>query len=428
MRSVACAVVRTLLLLLPALFVTGCGDGAVTEPQSLAPTANFRALDLRAGTRFIPARHFEAPAVSRIELPQERYFDSIWGATGRDDDGRIYVGVSSHGGDLRTARLYQYDPSTGVLRQQSDVLSELRRSGLFRVGQGQNKLHSKFVPADDGYLYFSSFDEQGEDASTNPRWGGHLWRKRPHDTSWEHLLATPEALIAVNGTGRYVYALGYWDHVLYVYDTATGRHRSVMAGSVPGHVSRNFLVDFREHAYVPEVTRTASGGIAARLNEYDPDLKLISSTALPAYGSDKMSANEGIVAHALLSDERIAFIAGKGELYVLSLSTEGTTRLEHRGKFHPEGGNGTKSLFSFNGNSLLAGVSRKPKSRGKWEWVIYELESDVSATAPLHLGISGSKLIYGSFTRDNDGNFYVAGRLVGSGSRSSEPLLLRLEH
>ena len=63
----------------------------------------------------------------------------------------------------------------------------------------QVKLHSRIVEAADGLLYFSTFDEAGEDqhSMSLPRWGGHLWRMQPADGQWEHLLSTKEALIAV---------------------------------------------------------------------------------------------------------------------------------------------------------------------------------------------------------------------------------------
>jgi hypothetical protein len=66
-------------------------------------------------------------------------------------------------------------------------------------------------------------DESGEnsDGSRLPDSGGHLWRIGPSGR-WEHLAVAREALIAVAGGGRFVYALGYFNHVVYQYDTQTG--------------------------------------------------------------------------------------------------------------------------------------------------------------------------------------------------------------
>ena len=75
--------------------------------------------------------------------------------------------------------------------------------------------------------------------------------------------ATPEALIAVATGGPYVYSLGYFNHVLYQFDTRTKRIRSVAVGAAGGHVSRNFFVDDRGHAFVSRVTRSGSGELGA---------------------------------------------------------------------------------------------------------------------------------------------------------------------
>ena len=73
---------------------------------------------------------------------------------------------------------------------QGDVLSQLKRLNIYRPGMGQGKLHSKFYQAEDGYLYFSRFDEKGEASEINPTWGGHLWRKLPHSVEWEQADST----------------------------------------------------------------------------------------------------------------------------------------------------------------------------------------------------------------------------------------------
>ena len=74
---------------------------------------------------------------------------------------------------------------------------------------------------------------------------------------WEHLLATPEALIAVAVGDRQVYALGYFGHVLFQFDTATRDVKRIPVGSLGGHVSRNFIADYRDHSYVPRLRADA---------------------------------------------------------------------------------------------------------------------------------------------------------------------------
>jgi hypothetical protein len=151
----------------------------------------------RLGTLFFAVnnKYFKAPIVNEIsfQIPDAAAF---WGATGRDSEGNIYFGVSTYANEDRTAYLFQYNPITEKSVLQRDVLSQLKRLNIYRSGMGQSKLHSKFYQAEDGYLYFSNFDEKGETSEINPTWGGHLWRKLPHSVEWEHILASvhPETL------------------------------------------------------------------------------------------------------------------------------------------------------------------------------------------------------------------------------------------
>ena len=69
----------------------------------------------------------------------------------------------------------------------------------------------------------------------------HFWRYKPSADHWQHLFAAPEGLIAVSGVGRFVYALGYWGHILYQYDTHTRESRQIRVGSEGGHISRNLI-------------------------------------------------------------------------------------------------------------------------------------------------------------------------------------------
>lgn len=410
---------RFVTVLVVSFLTVACGNDASTQ------VVGARTVQDRLGTRFLPATSFDAPRVSQISVPVTANTDAIWGATGRDDAGRVYFGASTHGGNTRTAYLYQYHPDTGALYSQGNVLTELHRAGFDQDGQGQNKLHSKIYQANDGYLYFASFDEDGETDDITPLWGGHLWRKKPDDVHWEHLLATKEALIAVNTAGRFIYALGYWGHVLYRYDTADGSTRRVEVGSVAGHISRNLIVDLRGHVYVPSVTRDTDGQLSASLGEYDSDFNLVYSHRMDAYLKKKMSANEGIVSYATLKDGRIVFLVGDGDLYLLTSNEQGESALFYRGKIHPKGDSAIKSLFALDGGSLIVGIGRELKRGSPWEWVIHEVDTGVSASKPLQLDVDGRATLYGSVTRDNSGAFYAAGFLRVSNRKQSLPLLLR---
>ncbi len=164
------------------------------------------------------------PTVRVIAIPDFWGSFAIWGATGNDAQGHVWIGVTSN--DDRgsgSAHLFEFDPVADVLTDRGNVVAELERLKLRRPGETQMKIHSRIVQAADGRLYFTSMDESGEkeDGSRLPTWGGHLWRLEPPHT-WHHLAAVPQALIAAAVGGPYVYTLGYFNHVLFQFDTRIG--------------------------------------------------------------------------------------------------------------------------------------------------------------------------------------------------------------
>lgn len=191
------------------------------------------------------------PPVARvIPLPDFQGACAIWGAMGHDRRGHIWMGVTSNDDKTPSARLFEFDPASGTVVDRGNVLGELERLGLKRPGEKQMKIHSRIAQMPDDNLYFASMDESGEnaDGSRLPDWGGHLWRVGPSGR-WEHLAAAREALIAVAGGGPFVYALGYFNHVVYQYDTRTGAVKAKTVGAAGGHVSRNFFADERGHVF-----------------------------------------------------------------------------------------------------------------------------------------------------------------------------------
>jgi hypothetical protein len=302
-------------------------------------------------------------------------------------------------------------------------MSSLRAAGLSKPGEGQIKIHSKIVPADDGHLYFTSTDEEGEvdDGSAPPRWGSHLWRMRPPDGAWQHLLAVPEGLTCAGGYGGQVYALGLWDHVLYGFDIATRQVRRAVVGSVGGHMSRNLLVDRRGHTFVPRVRRAgANAPLQTELVEFDPALRQVAATPLPHYSDGQSPAQaHGIIGLVHLADGGMAFVTGVGHLY--RIAPDG--RVAALGWMHPEGPSYTASLFTWDGEGAVAGVGQRP---GKpHEWLTFDLRRHVATSAPLAIDAAEGVLLYGSLTRDDAGGFWLAGRRRQPG-RVYRPLLLRL--
>jgi len=385
-----------------------------------------RAYEAMVGSRFLPlpSNPFQSPVVRELEVPPFADATAIWGATGRDDSGRIWIGVSAERKGM-SAHLLRYDPANDTWHDSGAVVEQLAAAGRRRDGEGQVKIHSKIIPADDGRLYFASMDEEGESPSRNalPRWGGHLWRISPVSERWEHLASTPEALVAVAGVGRYVYALGYWDHVLYQYDTARGTTKRIVVGSTGGHVSRNFVADVRGHAYVPRLRSRTNEKPSVELIEFDSDLREVAAIPLEFYlGKESPGANHGIVGLAYLADGRIVFTTHRGHLYLIDPTGGGPAIVKPVGWFHPKGEAYAPSLFSFSGESLLAGITQRGAHH---EWIVFDLATGVSAAFPLDTKGLRNVLLYGSISRDNAGRFYAVGwaKRPAGGQR---PLVLQI--
>jgi hypothetical protein len=408
---------KTLLITVALLLAGGAAAWWVLARPQGAATPGTQAYDtaplpiaVRSGSVFVPAPDsaFAPPAVRELELPAVAGGASVWGATGRDHRGRIYVGVSVH--DASTSpHLFEFDPNSGTWRDRGNPRDELRRLGLLRDDESQVKLHSRIVQAGDGHLYFASFDEDGEDqrAHTQPRWGGHLWRMHPERDGWEHLLATPDALIAVATTGRHVYALGYFDHALHVFDTVTGEARRTVVGAAGGHVSRNLVVGADEHVFVPRLIATGTTH-RAELVELDPQLREIAATPLAGYlGGESPAGHHGIVAFTWLEDDSTVFTTHEGRLYRIRPTPGAAAKIEDAGFMHPAGQASAPALFPFNGESLVAGVARR--AQGAFEWVVHDLDTGLAGAFRFEASFLPKLLLYGSVTRDDDGRFYVGG-------------------
>lgn len=374
--------------------------------------------------------------VTQIPLPDFPGANVIWGATGRDSRGHIWIGVSAEGGD-GSARLFEHDPEAGSVTDRGSVVAMLKKLGLLRPGETQVKIHSKIWQVGD-HLYFSSTDEAGEqaDGSAPPRWGSHLWRLRLTDHSWEHLLAVPEGLTAVAAGGSWVYALGLWNHVLYQYDTRNGQLRRTAVGSVAGHMSRNLVADNRGHVYVPRIRNDKPKathddpfgltGLRTSLVEFDKNLAEVGETPLRGYADPRdPTRSHGLTGFAHLADGSIAIALHTGALYRILPKEGGLATIEDLGWFHPLGTAYTPSLFVVDERGTVAGVAQPP--RGGYVWLVRDLSQKSSRPIVSFPFTSRELLLYGSATRDDKGHFYVAGRHMDPAGRGPRPLLLRIE-
>ncbi|WP_197441810.1 VanZ family protein [Thalassoglobus polymorphus] len=375
--------------------------------------------------------------IQNIIVPTTDFPEAIWGSTGADSSGNIWFGVSDGREHLPSARVFKLDPVGGTLTEVGSILPELRRLGLLREGESQSKVHSKFVEAEDGYLYFASMDEKGEasDGSQLPTWGSHLWRIHPQIQVFEHLASVPEGLIAVSGGGRWIYSLGLFDHILYQWDVREKELKHVRVGAIGGHISRNFITDLRGHAYVPRLTHTGSildrpknptskdSDVTVELVEYDTSLREVGSTPLSNYLTESYWENHGIVGVSTLSNGSILFTTSRGFLFRITPSQAGSkSYVQPLNWIHPDGPSYAPSLFAGKSDQTVAAVVY---GKDRFEWSEFNLRTYQAKTSPLQLPLltEGKKgvLLYGSQTQDKFGACYVVGRVYNT------PIVLRIE-
>lgn len=373
--------------------------------------------------------------VENIIVPTMEYSEAIWGATGTDQSGSIWVGVSDGRHDQPSARILRLRPEQGRFDEVNNALSLLRSENKLRTGEGQSKVHSKFIQADDGLVYFSSMDEKGEasDGSQLPIWGSHLWRVDPRSDRFEHLAAVPEGLIAVSGSGNWIYALGLFDHVLYQYNVSTNELNSVRVGAIGGHISRNFMTDQRGHAFVPRLSYFGppaklpknplqkSEDVKVELVEFDTNLREIGSTPIEHYLTNSYWSSHGITGITRMTNGTVVFTTAAGYLYrILPGQNEQPGIVQSLGSFHPEGGSYAPSLFQL-GDDLVGGIVERDSS---FEWVEYNLASYHSRKyefpIPKIVGGGNGLLLYGSQSQDAFGGSYVVGKIHGT------PIMLRV--
>ena len=402
---------------------------------------------LITGKRPQPMMESVGPQVVRLDLPSFDGAHAIWGSTGQSADGHLWFGVTAEHSPVPSAHLFEYDPVADRFTLRGDVVGQLSAARILRNGEHQAKIHSRIVQGPDNYLYFSSMDEEGEreDGSQLPRWGGHLWRMSLATYKWEHLLATPEALIAVAIGDRYVYALGYFGHVLFQFDTATRDVKRIPVGSLGGHVSRNFIADYRGHAYVPRLRADAEslGRRTARVSivELGPNLEELKETPLEQehYFEASLSGTHGITGLQEMGDGSWYFTTHVGFLYRIQPPAR-SSPVDHAAAtvsrvswLHPNGQMYIASLFSPDGSDTVLALSHNilaTGATGRYQWLTLDLKSSVSRVAPFTVGgmdeaVVSRMLLYGSSTRDPQGNHYVVG-IASNGSTGEMPIVLRV--
>ncbi len=373
-----------------------------------------------------------SPETRLIRLPPIQGNGAIWGATGRDSGGHIWMGVSIRGTALDSARVFEYDPAADHAIDRGDVLTALANAGKLRGREVQPKIHSEIVQPADGNLYFMSMDETADEGGPRqPVWGSHLWRLSGSARTWEHLLSLPDGMIALTSIGDLLYSLGFPDHRLVQYNCGTGQMNAITVGSVGGHISRNLFSDVHGHVYVPRIKSGADGGINCALVEFDTALREVIAHPLPKYLNNDPANNHGIVGFQHLPDRSIAFVTHLGRLCRIVPDKYGPSTLIDLGWIHPKGESYSPSLFAYSGTGALVSIGRLTRTaESKFEWLCHDLRIKLSFQLRLPLPDADGNplanvLLYGSETRDSVGNLYLGGSR--STERGSQPLLLQVK-
>jgi hypothetical protein len=372
-------------------------------------------------------RYLRAPQFRELTLPELYGANAIWGATGRDKRGRMYFGVASSGVEDPSARLVRYEPRENRMEDLGGVNEELAKLKLRRMepfAETQMKIHSKIIEAGDGRLYFSSQDEHDEqpDGSKPPLFGGRLFALDASSNRWDCVLTAPEGLIAVAAGKRYVYAMGYFGHVIYQYDVVLKSVRSMALGTFRGHISRNFFVDAREHVFAVRlveypgvetagVTQVKGIPVRATLVELDQELKEVAEWPLEDYQPTDDADSHGMTGYARLLDGSTVFVTHSGALWRVTSGSR-SSKLERLGWVHPDGAAYCASLFCPTGGDYVMGFTNQKDQ--PFEWFVFDLSQRRSTL--LRLDLEGRKLavqdgllLYGCETLDDAGRGYAVG-------------------
>ena len=236
---------------------------------------------------------------------------------------------------------------------------------------------------------------------------------------WEHLLGRSRGLDSRGGISRIHPSIARLlrSRPVPVQLHKTAATRSIHVGAAGGHISRNCLADHRGHVFVPrlQAKRSAAADMVTTLVEFNPLLQEIGESPLGHYTQTRDDNSHGLVGVQPLADFSLAFNTDQGYLYRVWPRAEGPAVVEELGWFHPNGKAYVASLFTYDGMRFLMGItSRVVRNEQRYEWVVYDLATRDSLAVPVTLPpIEGrpnqQPALYGSVTRDNQGNFYLGG-------------------
>ncbi len=135
-------------LTLAVMFSQGCSNGSVALDETRVTSSNHPSSHVAPHVVFTapPTDPSAIPLAENIQLPEvDAPKSAIWGATGRDAAGHIWLGVSVERESDSSARLMMYTPGTDCIQDCGNVLDALRSAGLYRSGESQMKIHTRLI-------------------------------------------------------------------------------------------------------------------------------------------------------------------------------------------------------------------------------------------------------------------------------------------
>jgi hypothetical protein len=163
---------------------------------------------------------------SRV-FPGGHLEDGMWTAISAASDGKVYIGLSTYG---NSAHFYIYDSVIDEIRHGGKLIKILGESG--KAVRTNAKIHTPFVEAADGKIYFASGSMGHGPIDIDPRsWeGGHWWCYDPKNDELTDLgLVLPQqgvyALVCDKVRNR-LYGTSAWGHFI-MYDIKNGETRDL---------------------------------------------------------------------------------------------------------------------------------------------------------------------------------------------------------
>jgi outer membrane protein assembly factor BamB len=174
----------TLLLIIVALLLAGCGSSPQPASPTIAPTLAVESVELTWSE--ISFADLLPP-----DLDVDMY--QCWNGMGMDDQGQIYIGYTSYrdGRKREDFVVFRYDPATGEREFLGTFMDIADAEGNLQEGESMPKGHTRMIFAD-GKMYMGSqgFHDFKWEIDELPEYrGSHILAYDVAAGSWEDLAA-----------------------------------------------------------------------------------------------------------------------------------------------------------------------------------------------------------------------------------------------